>query len=167
MSFAQWGEMKASGAAPLGQLPFIETAAGAFAQSIPISKYACALAGLYPADALTALKADELVATIDEMWNKISATSKDKPETRVAYAEDVCPKYLALLAKRLGSDEFFGGASAPQFADLWFYAWYNIATSGFFDHVPTDFVARHAPTLDALAKRVKDSELYAKFGTPE
>ena len=101
------------------------------------------------------------------MWNKIGATSKDKPETRVAFAEEHCPKYLAFLSKKLGDAPFFGGAASPQWADLWVYQFVAFFTSGFFDHVPADFVARHAPKLAELCARVKASELYAKHGTPE
>jgi hypothetical protein len=167
-TFAEWPAIKASGAAPLGQLPFFETGGVAYTQSIPISKYACTLAGLYPAaHPLKCLVADEVVAVIDEAWNKIGETSKDKPETRVAYAEQTAPKFLRLVETRLGDDHFFNGEATPMWADMWVYQYVNMFTSGFFDAVPTDFVKRHAPKVAALAERVKASELYAKFGTPE
>jgi glutathione S-transferase len=100
------------------------------------------------------------------VWNKIGATSKDKPETRVAWAEEVSPKYLALLAARLGAGPFFAGA-APGWADCWVYVFIGFFTSGFFDHVPQDFVARHAPALAAFVERFKASELYTSFGNAE
>jgi len=131
-----------------------------------ISKYAATLAGLYPAAPLAALQADEVVAIVDELWNKVGATSKDKPETRVAWAEEVAPKYLALLSSRLGAGPFFAGA-APGWADAWVYSFISFFTSGFFDHVPVDFVARHAPALAAMVTSFKASELYAAHGHGE
>ena len=168
LTFPEWPAVKASGAAPLGQLPFFETAGVTYTQSIPISKYAATLAGLYPAgEPLKALVSDEVVAVIDECWNKVGETSKDKPETRVKYAEEVAPKVLKLVETRIGDGEFLNGAATPQWADLWVYQYVNMFTSGFFDHVPADFIKRHAPKVDALAARVKASELYAKYGNPE
>ena len=101
-----------------------------------------------------------------EVWNKIGATSKDKPETRVAWAEEVAPKYLALLTARLGAGPFFAGA-APGWQDCWVYVFISFSTSGFFDHVPQDFVARHAPALAEFFARFKASELYTSFGNAE
>lgn len=167
LDFPAWGALKATGFGPLGQLPVLDVDGAQHCQSIAISAYAAKLAGLYPATPLAQLEADEVVATMDELWNKIGATTKDKPETRVAYAEEVAPKYLSFLAKRLGDKDFFGGAAAPGWADLWVYQYTAFFTSGFFDHVPADFVARHAPALAAHAARVKASDLYAKFGSPE
>ena len=128
--------------------------------------YAAKLAGLYPTDPLQALKVDEVVAILDELWNKIGATHKDKPETREAYGLEVAPKYLTLLTTRLGAGPFFHGET-PGWADLWVYQYIAFFTSGFFDFVPKDFVAKASPTLAAFAERVKASELYVKYGTPE
>lgn len=137
--------------------------------------------GLYPATPIEQLAADEIVATVDEVWNAIAKTSKDAPETRAAYGNDVAPKYLAALAKKLGDRAFFGG-DKPGYADLWVYAWINFFTSGFFgewregrrdclgyrtttphpslsDHVPTDFVSRGSPAIQALYERIQASEL--------
>jgi len=158
--------MKAEGKAPLGQLPLLEVEGETFCQSVPISKYAAKLAGLYPAEPLAALRADEVVAVVDEVWNKMGATPKDE-KARVAYAEEVAPKYLAHLAKRLGAGPFFFGAAEPQWADLWVYEYVRFATNGFFDHIPKDFVARHAPALAAHYDAVLASELYKAHGTPE
>jgi glutathione S-transferase len=107
-----------------------------------------------------------VVAITDELWNKIGSTSKDKPETREAYGNEVAPRYLQLLEKRLGDSQFFHG-KAPGWADLWVYQYISFFTSGFFDHVPKDFVIRAAPKLKDFFERVKSSDLYTKHGTPE
>ena len=153
----------------------------------------CSLQGLYPATPIEQLAADEIVATVDEVWNAIAKTSKDAPETRVAYGNDVAPKYLAALAKKLGDRAFFGG-DQPGYADLWVYAWINFFTSGFFgewrerrrsyprllaksamrcgpmlplaDHVPTDFVSRGSPAIQALYERIQASELIKTHDIP-
>ena len=47
------------------------------------------------------------------------------------------------------------------------YQYCEFFTSGFFDHLPKNFVTKSAPLLSKLAKRVKESDLYLKYGTPE
>jgi len=163
--FAEWGALKASGYAPLGQLPVVEVEGGVYTQSIPMSAFAAKLAGLYPTTPLEALKADEVVAVVDDVWNKLGGTPKDE-KARVAFAEEVAPKFLKFLAARLGSGPFFAGA-APGWADLWCYQFVSFSTSGFFDHVPKDYVARHAPALAAHCEAVRASELYLAHGKPE
>lgn len=93
-------------------------------------------------------------------------TNAKEPETRIAYANEVAPKFLQVLESRLGDAKFFG-VDSPSYADLWVYTYVSFFTSGFFDHVPTDFVEKAAPKIAALAARVKASDLYAKFGAPE
>ena len=119
-----------------------------------------------PSDPFEALKQDEIVAIVDEVWNAIGKTNAKEPETRVAYANDVAPKFLKVLESRLGDAQFFGGAS-PSYADLWVYVYVSFFTSGFMDHLPTDYVEKAAPKIAALTSRVKASDLYVKFGTPE
>ena len=166
ITFPDWPAVKASGMAPLGQMPFLEVNGSVICESVPISSYSCKIAGLYPTDPFEALKQDEIVAIIDEAWNLVAKTSKDQPETRIAYANEVAPKFLKVVESRLGDSTFFNGSS-PGFADLWVYVYVSFLTCGFFDHIPIDFVERAAPKVAELATRVKGSELYTKFGTPE
>ena len=121
LTFPQWGEYSKD-TLPLGQLPALEIEGVPFkiCQSLPLSAYACKLAGLYPTDPLEQLKADEIVAIVDELWNKGGATPKDEAK-RVEYATIVAPKFLKALAARLGDDTYFAGAAEPQWADLWVY----------------------------------------------
>ena len=65
LEFPEWGALKQTGFGPLGQLPVLEVEGVQYCQSIPISKYAATLAGLYPAAPLAALQADEVVAIVD------------------------------------------------------------------------------------------------------
>jgi hypothetical protein len=165
--FSSWAALKSSGVAPLNQLPILFIGERTITQSVPISAFAARQAGLFPTDPLAALASEEVVAIVDELWNRISSTSKERPDSRVSYANDVAPRYLSLLSKRLGDDTFFGGADTPAWVDLWVFQYVSFFSSGFFDSVPTDFVARHAPLLVAHADRVKASELYLKYGSPE
>lgn len=104
LTFPEWGAIKEEGKTPLGQLPVLSIeGSGDFCQSIPISKYCAQIAGLYPTTPLEQLKADEVVAISDELWNKIGSTDKGAPETRVKYGEEVAPKYLTLLEQRLAA----------------------------------------------------------------
>lgn len=45
-TFGEWPAVKASGVPPLGQMPFLEVNGNVICQSIPISSYACKVAGL-------------------------------------------------------------------------------------------------------------------------
>ena len=74
-------------------------------------------------------------------------------------------KFLAVIAKRLGDKPFLGGASVG-YADLWVYAYVAFFTTGFFDHLPLDFVSRNSPAVHALCERIKASELIKAHGEP-
>ncbi|KAL3668101.1 hypothetical protein V7S43_006965 [Phytophthora oleae] len=52
---------------PFGQLPNLEVDGNIFAQSMAITRYAAKLAGLYPSDALDALKVDTFSCSLDEL----------------------------------------------------------------------------------------------------
>jgi glutathione S-transferase len=168
-TFPEWGPVKAEGkVAPLGQLPVLVVDNVSYCQSIPMSVYVAKLGGLYPTDALEQLKVDEVMGITDEVWNKIGATKSDDPSTRVAYGYDVAPKYLQLLEARLtaAGGKFFHGET-PGVADCWVYQWTNFFASGFFDHVPLDFVEKGSPAIAAFVARFKASELYVTHGNPE
>lgn len=163
-----------------------------YCESIPISIFSAKLAGLYPTDPLEQLQVDEVIAIVDDLWNKIAKTDGKVPETRVAYANEIAPAMLVALASRL-RDPFFHGevifnfnffffllvfflystltsiyvSKKPGVADLWVYQYCNFFTSGFFDHIPTNFVSAASPELAAHTAAVKSSDLYVKFGTPE
>ena len=55
----------------------------------------------------------------------------------------------------------------PGVADLWVYQYCSFFASGFFGHIPADFVSTASPELAAHTAAVKASDLYVKFGTPE
>ena len=164
IAFADMPALKASGRLPNGQLPILSVGGEVYSQSVALSRYAARLANLYPAEPLAALVQDEVVASLDEAWSKLPSNDA---ALRAAYGETVAPKFLVVVAARLGKDMFFGGGSSPQFADLWSYQYVTFMTSGIFDHLDRDFVAKCAPVLVEHAARVKATELYAKFGTPE
>lgn len=166
LNLAQWGPLKASGFGPLGQLPVLSLDGRDYCQSVPISKYAATLAGLYPTDPLGALNADEVVAIIDELWNKIATTDAKVPETREKYGSETTVKYFRALNDRVAGGNFFNGASTPQWADLWFFAYVQFFTSGFLDHLPKNFVEVGSPELWALYNRILESDLFKQFGSP-
>jgi prostaglandin-H2 D-isomerase / glutathione transferase len=165
LTFADWAVFEGKKDLPLGQLPALEVDGKLYCQSVPLSCYAAKLAGLYPTTPLEQLEADEVVAILDELWNKGGAVPKDE-EKRVAYAKETAPKFLKALEKRLGDKTFFGGAE-PMWQDLWVYQYVAMFTSGFFDFIPKDFVEVASPAIAAHAARVKESDLYKHHGTPE
>lgn len=108
ITFAEWGELKKTGFAPLGQLPVLEVGEKKFCESIPLSVFAAKIAGLYPTDPLEQLQIDEVIAIVDELWNKIAKTDGKVPETRVAYGKEVAPSFLVTLASKLRGPFFHG-----------------------------------------------------------
>lgn len=166
LSFLEWGALKPS--TPLGKLPLLDVDGVTFVESVPIAVYAASLAGLFPADPTAALRQNEVIAIIDELMGALANTSAADPASRIAYATEVAPRFLAALAQRADAGPFFCGAQEPQAADLYWLQYFTFyATSGRFDHVPTDFVDKCEPALAALATRVKASPLYAAHGNGE
>ena len=136
-----------------------------YCQSVPLSKYAATLAGLYPSSPLACLEADEIVAIVHELWDKIATTDGKVPESREKYGTETAGKYLRVLASRLKDGPFFAGAASPQWADLWVYAYVQFFTSGFFDHLPKNFVEVSSPEMWAHYNAVQESEMFKLYGT--
>lgn len=65
--FPEFGALKAAGAFPFGSVPVLDIGTERFAQSGAILRYAGKLAGLYPVDAVAALRVDMAIDTIEEL----------------------------------------------------------------------------------------------------
>lgn len=58
---------------PLGQLPVLKIGDELFTESVALSRWAARKSTLMPTDELDALRVEEIVAVVDELWSKVSA----------------------------------------------------------------------------------------------
>mmetsp|Transcript_51971 Transcript_51971/g.123077 ORF Transcript_51971/g.123077 Transcript_51971/m.123077 type:complete len:206 (-) Transcript_51971:134-751(-) len=169
---SEWGAAKADTEAfPMGYMPTLRLDNGkVFSQSRAIARYACKLGGeagpLYPSDPEAAMAVDEVTDMADELLTKCPQDKDEekKKELRLAYSKDVMPKYFNLFAKMLATSggPFLGGEQLTL-ADLSVSGCTDMIASGFFDHVPKEWVDTW-PTLVAHDKAVRAHPLVVKYG---
>ncbi|KAG7396156.1 hypothetical protein PHYBOEH_002653 [Phytophthora boehmeriae] len=99
---------------PFGQVPILEVDGAVYAQSMAINLYAAKLSGLFPSEALDALKADmfsqglvELEAPFVEFMAKTPDEAK-KTELKKVFIEKTVPQRLSALDKRIGGKFILG-----------------------------------------------------------
>ena len=138
---------------PFGAVPVLEVDGQAISQSNGINRYLGKIAGLYPSDPLQAALCDEIMDAVEDVTNKVQVTlyikdEEEKKAARLALAEGPIPFYLKRIAKRLeerGGSYFADGRLT--IADLKVFVWVKGLGSGVLDHLPTDLVQSHAPSL--------------------
>ena len=175
------GPTGSSASIPLGQLPTLEMTDGElFTQSIPISRWAAQQAtstSLYPKDSLNALRVEEMVAVLDELWSKVPlarhfgmSNVDHLTSARTEFVTNVAPKYWKKISSRLESS---GGpfvlGSCVSFADLWISAFLIHLQTGMYS-VPDGQInfqlIEPYPLIVKLFSAFKETELYKKFGEP-
>lgn len=125
---------------------------------------------LYPEDALVGFKIDEFIFAFEDIRLKLVPTFqiKDQAEKEAAraklFAED--GECAALLGKLNGfSGEKFMVGDATTLADVWCFYFLNFLRCGFWDGLPTNFLATY-PNLEAVVAGVgaipKVKEYYTK-----
>jgi glutathione S-transferase len=149
---------------PLGQLPTLRIDGELFTESVALARWAARKSALYPTDELDALRAEEAVAIIDELWTKTPmarhgpwfAEAAALDAARVEYAEAVAPKFLHRLGGRLvasGGGPFLLGR-ALTIADVWLVAWAQQTRSGAYGERIARLIDEHpalAGVVDAFA----------------
>lgn len=170
------GAGKFSDEIPLGQLPVCYIDGRAFVESVQVARWAArqAPAGapqLYPADAMQQLVVDEVVATLDEAWQKMPnpRSHPDAEQLKVArlvWAPVVAPRFFLHIERRIrengGEGPFVLGAQV-SLADLWITAF--LLQTHNYDHVDPAFVDAY-PLVAAIPSAVRESDLYKRFGEP-
>jgi prostaglandin-H2 D-isomerase / glutathione transferase len=161
LTFPEWREKKDSLGLPLGQLPIIDIDGKVFCQSTALARWAGKISGLYPSDELQALKVDEFIAAVDEIWSRTPRGGDDLAAKRAAWVAEWREKYLPFLTARLAESEgpFLLGKEI-SIADLFFFPVLDAAHTGFWDHVPKDSLTEGFPSIAWLYSSVKDHELY-------
>lgn len=145
---------------PFGTLPVLTVDGERISQSNAINRYVGQLTGLYPSDPVAAAHCDEVMEALEDMNHKFARSLHIKdPEKfkarRTAVVEGplsfTLERVEALLRRRGG--EYFA-AGRLTVADLKVYVWTRTIMKGTLDYVPSDLVARLAPTLLAHYERV-------------
>jgi glutathione S-transferase len=161
----KFGELRASGVLPFGQVPILEVDGVVFTQYKAMCRWAATLAGLYPEDALERLKMEEMIEIYTELLYKApqSADADEKKTLREQYVIDKLSPALAYLNKRIAE---YGGpwAIGEKFtlADLTLLTLVNTLKSGILDHLPTDIHEKY-DSLVALIARILEHEPVKKY----
>ncbi|KAF4031067.1 Glutathione S-transferase C-terminal domain [Phytophthora infestans] len=109
---------------PFGQVPVLEVDDTVYAQSMAIVRYAAKIAGLYPTDALEALKVDVFSCSLCEIETPfvdfmfLTRDETVKAQKKKVFIEETVPKFLATLEKMVAGTFILG--DKLSYADLQF-----------------------------------------------
>uniref|UniRef100_K3WK10 Glutathione S-transferase n=1 Tax=Globisporangium ultimum (strain ATCC 200006 / CBS 805.95 / DAOM BR144) TaxID=431595 RepID=K3WK10_GLOUD len=137
VSGPEFGAMKVS--LPLGQLPILEVDGVVFSQSMAISRYAAKVAGLYPADAVQALRVEMISETLLELATTASTIiylTKDeavKAEKTTKLLNETLPKSLAALEAMMQGKFFMGENATLADVQLFELVQYSLKSFSGFD----------------------------------
>mmetsp|Transcript_6087 Transcript_6087/g.9519 ORF Transcript_6087/g.9519 Transcript_6087/m.9519 type:complete len:204 (+) Transcript_6087:69-680(+) len=124
---------------PFGSLPTMNIGEKQFAQSNALLRYAGKLAGLYPSDALEALKVDQILDAAEDTLGALrpSFSAKDeekKLSMRKEFMENAFPRYVSGIESLVEGKWAVG--DKMTIADLVLYQLKDTFTSGFLDGIP-------------------------------
>jgi len=88
VKFPDWAAVKPT--TPYGAIPTLEVDGKVYAQSNAILRYAGTLAGIHPKDPLKALKADELMDFIEDLYHQFSASFRVRGEEQKKIKRSSC-----------------------------------------------------------------------------
>ncbi|CAN0074205.1 unnamed protein product, partial [Ectocarpus sp. 4 AP-2014] len=142
MGFPEYGACKWAGKG----LPVLEMDDAEYTQSTALLRYAGKLGGLYPDDALAALKVDEIVMIAEDvMANMFKCMGQEDDTVAKGLLEGKIKTLVDMLVAELAanpSSKFFVGNS-PTIADLQVRNF----EANFLTGLPTTHIADTAPTL--------------------
>lgn len=157
VNMQQWAELKTS--TPFHALPVLSIDGEVISQSNAINRYVGKLCGLYPKDALQALRCDEIMDAVEDISAKFATTYNmpdvEKKAAREKIVNGPLKLYLQALENKLQlqGGEFFC-ANELSMADLKILVLCRYLASGILDYVPADVVASTAPLLHAHYQRM-------------
>lgn len=131
---------------PYGSLPVLTVDGEEYAQSAAILRYCGKVAGLYPDDALSAQRADEIIDTIVDFvagLEKVGVEADPDDDESVVqmkllkYVNEAVPKFLGGLEKRLKSfgEGPWAVGNEMTIGDLAIYVCLLNIAAGAFDHM--------------------------------
>ena len=167
---------------PLGQLPTLSIDGELFTESVALSRYAAQGTVLYPTDPLDALRVEEVVAIVDELWSKVPMArhfNLQDPLTLLSarnnFLTAVAPRFLERLSARVGARGTpFVLATGPSLADVWITAFAVQVGSGAYmtpepgpgaGGIPTTLLEGY-PALTACVAAFKEHPLFLAHGEP-
>lgn len=157
VNMQQWAQVRPQ--MPFQALPVLFVDGEAISQSNAINRYVGKLCGLYPQDALQALRCDEIMDAVEDITAKFSTTFNmpdvEKKAAREKIVAGPLQMYLHALENKLKQQggEFFC-ANSLSMADLKILVLCRYLGSGILDYVPQDVVASTAPLLHAHYQRM-------------
>ena len=163
VGFPEWGaELKAK-VAPQ-QLPLLEVDGETFGQSLAQQRYVAKLVGLYPSDPLEALRVDEFVDYVEEVFGVVGKSHgiADKAEKEAFRAKAAAEggefyKWVQFVDQRLAGKTYAVGDTLT-YADVQLFTVVPFLKSGFLDGIPKDWdagfknVQAHRARVAALPK---------------
>ena len=164
VKFADWPALKSTGKCVFGQMPAIEIDGKLFAQSMAILRYVGKLAGLYPSDALEALRVDELLEAVLDIRGKMSVTyampDSEKVEARKKLADSFIKPHLKNIELRINNQEGgfkgFAVGSKLSVADLVLASDLAGYKSGRIDGIEAS-IANDLTSLDTIGTNVRQA----------
>lgn len=128
-------------------------------QSLAIARYVGKLSGLYPIDPIKALYVDEILDTVNEVFDNIPPTSD--PEQMKQYMVGKLTTCYSYLAEKLKTGPFFLGARY-SIADFYFYNAVQTFRAGYvyYDCIPTDFDSTW-PSIDRWVNSLEADPAFA------
>lgn len=155
---ADWPALKPD--TPFGSLPVLKVDGETVSQSNAINRYVGRLAGLYPEDALEALRCDEVLEAVEQIEAQVGPTmhlrdEAQKRAAREALAAGPLALHLRTLNARLEARGDWFADGRLTVADLRVFVWIRQLRSGRLDYLPTDLTDQLAPALVAHLARVQ------------
>jgi prostaglandin-H2 D-isomerase / glutathione transferase len=157
VTMQQWATIRPN--MPFQALPVLHIDGEAISQSNAINRYVGKLCGLYPQDALQALRCDEIMDVVEDITAKFATTFNmpdvEKKAAREKIVTGPLQMYLHALENKLKRQggEFFC-ANALSMADLKVLVLCRYLSSGILDYVPQDIIRNSAPLLHAHYQRM-------------
>ncbi|MFT5115603.1 MAG: glutathione S-transferase [Parasphingorhabdus sp.] len=166
ISFSEFRDMRND--LPFRALPVLQTEHGQHTQSGAMSRYFGKQAGLYPEDPWQAFLCDEILEVIEDATHFAVQTfflkGEELEKARARLVEDRFIPYLKTLSERLSAAGgiYFAGEQL-SLADLKVFIWVRTLRKGTMDHVPTDLVEQHAPSIAEHCDRIGSLEKIAAY----
>ncbi|KAL3673699.1 hypothetical protein V7S43_001396 [Phytophthora oleae] len=164
---------------PLGQVPVLEVDGQVLTQAFAILRYAGRVGGLYPTNSpFAALKVDEILSALCEMWEQMLPSFQEKDETkrkemREELATVTIPQYAARIDARLEKmHQMPAFQSDTLFVhEIALYTSMKAFKDGMFDHIPAtllDGYKFHEMMFNKVTGNQKVKEWYSlPHGTPK
>ncbi|EGZ19550.1 putative glutathione S-transferase [Phytophthora sojae] len=146
---------------PFVQVPILEVDGTVYSQSMAMARYAAKLAGLYPGDAVTALKVDMFSSSLcdldapfmDFMWKTEDET--EKAEKKKVFIEETVPTFLTTFEKLVAGKFVLG--DTISYADLQLSVFPDFSVDGYPKLAATVSNVKTEPTIAAYLSLAEQS----------